>query len=162
MDRHPLLRAVPKQIVGTDVSRSSIRAARRGVYGANSFRSVTPAQLAPFVHCTQMRPSFFAASVRQGSALWEVSPDVRALCTFAAANVLEPSEVPFQQVDIAVCRNILIYFDERARQRVLTLIGERLAPGGILLLGPVESLLPGTTDFELVPLQSELVYRKPG
>jgi chemotaxis protein methyltransferase CheR len=158
--RHPLLQGVEKRVVGTDISRSSVRTARRGVYGTNAFRSVTPSQLEPYVRSTQMRPSFFAPE-REGSALWEVSADVRALCTFAVANVLEPSEIPFPQVDIAVCRNILIYFDERARRRVLKLIGERLLPGGILLLGPVESLAPGTTDFELVPLQNELVYRKP-
>jgi chemotaxis protein methyltransferase CheR len=160
LDRMPLLRGYEKNVVGTDISRSSVRTARRGVYGQNSFRNVTPAQLSPYVHSTQMRPSFFVPA-HEPSMLWEVSSEVRSLCTFAVANVLEPSEVPFQQVDLVVCRNLLIYFDERARGRVLKLIGERLAPGGILLLGPVESLLPGTTDFELVPLQSELVYRKP-
>ena len=64
-------------------------------------------------------------------------------------------------VDAVVCRNVLIYFDQHARRRVIDLLHERLFPGGILLLGHSESLLNVTTAFELLPLRGDLVYRKP-
>jgi chemotaxis protein methyltransferase CheR len=59
------------------------------------------------------------------------------------------------------CRNVLIYFDERSKRRVIESLYDRLVSGGYLLLGHSESLLNVTTAFELVHLREDLVYRKP-
>ena len=48
-----------------------------------------------------------------------------------------------------------------ARRRVIDTFYERLHPGGYLLLGHSESLLNTTTAFELVHLQTDMVYRRP-
>lgn len=147
------------RVFGTDISPASIRAARRGVFGENSFRELQPEKLFPHVRRTGTRPSFFDARQHE---LWEVAPEMRAKCIFATANVLEPAEVPFFDVRAAFCRNLLIYLDTGARRKVLDLIFDRLIPGGILVLGPSETLMPEVTSFELLPVPGELVYRKPG
>jgi len=65
------------------------------------------------------------------------------------------------RVDAVFCRNVLIYFDQRSRKRVIDMFYERLFPGGFLFLGHSESLLNVSTAFELVHLSEDLVYRKP-
>jgi chemotaxis protein methyltransferase CheR len=65
------------------------------------------------------------------------------------------------RADAIFCRNVLIYFDARARKTAIELLYDRLNPGGILLLGHSESLLNVSTAFELLHLKDDLVYRKP-
>jgi chemotaxis protein methyltransferase CheR len=65
------------------------------------------------------------------------------------------------KVDAVFCRNVLIYFDQTSRRRVIDTFYQRLVPGGHLLLGHSESLLNLSTAFELVHLSSDLVYRRP-
>jgi chemotaxis protein methyltransferase CheR len=149
------------RVYGSDISRTSIRAARRGLYGANSFRETLPHVLEPYVRRTMARPSLASSALQGETQLWEVDAETRALCSFSAANLLEPSEIPFRGVHVAVCRNVFIYMDSRARKLALDVIFERLVPGGILVLGHAESLLPGSTQFELHSLSRDLVYRKP-
>jgi chemotaxis protein methyltransferase CheR len=55
----------------------------------------------------------------------------------------------------------LIYFDRPARLRVLRTFYDKLTERGYLLLGHSESLMNVSTDFELVHLKNDLVYRKP-
>jgi chemotaxis protein methyltransferase CheR len=65
------------------------------------------------------------------------------------------------RVDAIFCRNVLIYLDAEARQRLLRMFYERLHPGGYLMLGHSESLFHMQTEFEAVQLQGTLAYRKP-
>jgi chemotaxis protein methyltransferase CheR len=136
------------RIFGTDISRRCVVAARKGIYGPSAFR-VTPLDI--------KRRYFHERS--DGS---HVSEALRALCQFGHLNLLDSSRAAVVgRVDIIFCRNVLIYFDESARRRVIEIFYERLLPGGFLLLGHSESLLNVTTAFELVHLRDDLVYRKP-
>jgi chemotaxis protein methyltransferase CheR len=65
------------------------------------------------------------------------------------------------KADAIFCRNVLIYFDARARKTAIEVLYDRLNPGGVLLLGHSESLLNVSTAFELLHLKDDLVYRKP-
>ena len=60
-------------------------------------------------------------------------------------------------MDVIFCRNVLIYFDDASRRRVIDMFYDRLLPGGYLLLGHSESLLNLSTAFELVHLREDLV-----
>jgi chemotaxis protein methyltransferase CheR len=136
------------RIFGTDISRRCVVAARKGIYSASSFRTTPPELKRRYF---QDRPDGF-----------HVVDDLRALCQFGHLNLLDASRVAVVgRVDLIFCRNVLIYFDEDARRRVIEIFYERLLPGGFLLLGHSESLLNVTTAFELVHLREDLVYRKP-
>ena len=65
------------------------------------------------------------------------------------------------KADVIFCRNVLIYFEPRARKAAIEVLYERLNPGGVLFLGHSESLLNVSTAFELLHLKDDLVYRKP-
>lgn len=136
------------RIYGSDLSRRCVAAARRGVYGESSFR-VTPPEL---------RRAFF----HERSDGWHVAETIRQLCHFGQTNLLdEKSSRALGKADAIFCRNVLIYFDARARKAAIEGLYARLNPGGILLLGHSESLLNVSTAFELLHLREDLVYRKP-
>ncbi|HEX6275316.1 MAG TPA: protein-glutamate O-methyltransferase CheR [Polyangiaceae bacterium] len=136
------------KIVGSDISRTSVAAARRGVYREGSFRTTPSA--------TRQRWFY---EVQDG---WEVIQDLRRPCYFGQLNLMDPSHaLMVSRVDAIFCRNVLIYFDVKSRKKIIESFYERLGPGGYLLLGHSESLLNLTTAFELVHLREDLVYRKP-
>jgi chemotaxis protein methyltransferase CheR len=136
------------RVYGSDISRRCVAAARRGVYPESSFRA-TPADL---------RRAFF----HERPDGWHVSDTVRSLCHFGQMNLLdEDRSRVLGKADAIFCRNVLIYFDARARKAAIEVLYDRLNPGGVLLLGHSESLLNVSTAFELLHLRDDLVYRKP-
>lgn len=136
------------RIQGSDLSRRCLSVARRGVYGPSSFRCMPK----------ELRRAYFQE--REGGA-WVVD-EIRDLCHFAHLNLMDQDRAALVgRADVVFCRNVLIYFDPRSRRRVIDTLYDRLRPGGYLLLGHSESLLNLSTEFELVHLREDLVYRKP-
>ena len=136
------------RVFGSDISRRCVAHARRGVYGPSAFRAMPP----------ETRRRYFTE--RPDGA--HVSDDLRAVCQFGHVNLLDvPRSAVVGRVDVIFCRNVLIYFDDVSRRRVIDMFYDRLLPGGYLLLGHSESLLNLSTAFELVHLREDLVYRKP-
>jgi chemotaxis protein methyltransferase CheR len=142
------------RVYGSDLSKKCIAAARRGVYGAASFRAM-PGEA--------KEKWFVPASADPGAAAtYGVVPAARALCHFAQMNLLDEERTHLVgRCDVIFCRNVVLYFDDAARRRVIEMFYERLVPGGVLLLGHAESLLNVSTAFELLHLKEDLVYRKP-
>jgi chemotaxis protein methyltransferase CheR len=61
--------------------------------------------------------------------------------------------------DIIFCRNVLIYFDEKTKAKVLANLAGRMEKDGFLLLGGAETVLGITDKFKLVPEKSSLYAR---
>ena len=136
------------RVYGSDVSKRCVAAARRGVYGASSFRTTPDA----------VRDRWFTR-LPDG---FHVSEPIRALCHFGQVNLLDDERTRVVgRVDAIFCRNVLIYLEQAARRRVIDMFHDRLSPGGVLLLGHSESLLNVSTAFELLHLREDLVYKKP-
>jgi len=136
------------RVYGSDISRRCVAAARRGVYAEGAFRA-TPEDI---------RKSFFT-SFADG---WHVDDAIRQVCHFGQMNLLdEDRSRVLGRADAIFCRNVLIYFDPRARKSAIEVLYDRLNPGGVLLLGHSESLLNVSTAFELLHLRDDLVYRRP-
>jgi chemotaxis protein methyltransferase CheR len=138
------------KVIGSDVSRRVLQVARRAVYGRSSFRCTDGAQL---------RRWFRPAGVDDKH---QVREEVRGLCSFGHLNLLDSGLLPLVgEVDVILCRNVLMYFETPARRRAVASFHRRLIPGGYLLLGHSESLINVSTAFELCHLERDLVYRKP-
>ncbi len=134
-------------VFGTDISRRCIAAARRGVYSASSFRGE---EEFPFER-------FF---VRQPNGTRVVIDELRSVCRFRQANLLDPAVGGF--IDVVFCRNVLIHMDESSRRRIVDNFYARLSPGGYLVLGHSESLLKSDSPFVIEELPDDIVYKKPG
>jgi chemotaxis protein methyltransferase CheR len=136
------------EVIGVDIARRVVEAARSGSYRDHSFRAT---------ESERIRRWF---KLRGGR--WLIDEEIRRMVRFEQANLVDPRGLAgLGRVDVIFCRNVMIYFDVPARQRMLSGFHRALRDGGFLLLGHAESLLNATADFELFHLQDELVYRKP-
>jgi two-component system CheB/CheR fusion protein len=117
-------RRLTAQIFGTDLDRHAITTARAGFYPEGIARDVRPKRLARFF-------------VKENDC-YRIKKEIREMVVFATQNVLK--DPPFTKLDMISCRNLLIYFKPEAQRRLLELFHYALKPGGILFLGPSESI----------------------
>ncbi|WP_175883685.1 CheR family methyltransferase [Burkholderia sp. BCC0044] len=108
-----------------DLSARAIDHARLGCYGRNAFRGTA----------TEFRTRYFTPT-RDG---WLLDERVRACVQFSHANLVEPVADNGIRYDFVFCRNVLIYFDRDAQDRVLRSLDARLADDGMLFVGPAET-----------------------
>lgn len=136
-------------ILGSDISQSVLQTAREGIYKKNSFRATSPY----FIE------HYFEG--QQNGAL-KIRDRVKNLVNFNSLNLLDPFKIELiGKMDVIFCRNVLIYFNQSARKRVVESFFETLREGGYLLLGYAESLINITTAFTLKHLKNDMVYQKP-
>jgi len=112
------------QVFGTDVDPRAIETARTGFYPSGIVNDVTPARLERFF-------------LEEDSG-YRVRKEIRDLVVFAAHNVL--GDPPFSKLDVLSCRNVLIYLESAAQARLLRMFHRALNPGGLIFLGPSESV----------------------
>ncbi len=87
---------------------------------------------------------------------------VKKNVNFSYLNLLDPFKIKFLgTMDIILCRNVLIYFDNNSRIKVVDNFYDRLVDGGYLLLGHAESLMNISTAFTLKHFKNDMVYQKP-
>jgi two-component system CheB/CheR fusion protein len=122
------------QVFATDLNEEAIRVAREGIYS-----SAAEADLA----ADRLR-RFFVREPRG----WRVRRELRETVLFAVHDVLKDS--PFARIDLACCRNLLIYLDRQAQAKVLAKLHFSLQSGGLLFLGPQESAEDQRTLFSAV------------
>ncbi|MBX5482315.1 MAG: protein-glutamate O-methyltransferase CheR [Myxococcaceae bacterium] len=136
------------EVFGTDISRRVLATARQAEYGPSALRATAPEDTARYFEAVGNR--------------FRVKPHLRALVSFGHLNLLDAEMAQLvPRMDVIFCRNVMIYFDTPARNRVLQLFHGKLVEGGYLLLGHSESLISLSADFELVHLRNDLVYRRP-
>lgn len=113
------------QILATDLDVEILKAARAGSYTDKDIRAVSPAR----------RSRYF---VQEGDR-FTVRPEIRQKVQFERQNLLSD---PFPtDVDLILCRNVVIYFTEEAKDELYRRFHRALKPGGILFVGGTESLL---------------------
>lgn len=138
-------------IVGTDLNASFIETARRGVYGNWAVRGLDPAVLA---ECFD----------RQGD-LWAVKPRFREWTSFSVFNLVDGALPNYPRglgaLDVVLCRNVMIYFDEPTRTRLLDNLFQVLVPNGWLVVGHAETGQQVNSLFTPVPVPGATLYRKP-
>ena len=136
------------RVHGADLSRRVLGVARKGLYGKSSFRTTDDRYVRRYF--------------RPVDGKYQIDDELREMVSFSQMNLLEADSVArVADVDVIFCRNVLIYFDIESRKRVIDTFHRKLARAGYLLLGHTESLINLSTAFELVHLESDMVYRKP-
>ena len=131
------------KIFATDVNEACTETASRGIYANDRLKNVSKGRLNNyFVH-------------HEGH--YRISAKLRQQVVFARHNVLY--DAPFTKLDLVCCRNLLIYFNDDAKKKVLSLFNFSLNPGGIMFLGPSETV--SELDDAFVPANEKWrIYRK--
>jgi two-component system CheB/CheR fusion protein len=128
-------RRVEVKVFASDASPGALETARRGRYPAGISEHVSADRLERF-----FRPC------AEG---FEVAADLRGAVTFAAHDLL--SDPPFPHLDLVACRNVLIYLEPAAQERLLERFHFALRPGGTLWLGAAETVGRRTDLFTQAP-----------
>lgn len=137
------------EIIGTDISQRVLQQARRGVYSRSSFRMTDDYYLLKYFE------------PQDGG--FRVNDQVRKLVAISHLNLQDHSRMAMLgSFDLIFCRNVIIYFDQSAKKRVVESFHGVLQDGGFLLLGHSESLMNITTLFTLRHFKNDMVYQKPG
>lgn len=136
------------RVLATDIDRKVLRHARLGLFGDRSMRD-TPI---PY------RQRYFK-EVADGS---QILPDAADSVFFEQVNLIDKAAMRRKAgFDFIFCRNVLIYFDDDSRKRVLASLYDALSPGGYVFLGHAESVGRITASFVLERIGDFLCYKKP-
>jgi len=135
------------EIVGSDISQRVVQQARKGIYTKSSFRATDE-------HYVRR----FFSEVDGG---YRICDAVRELVTISQMNLFDANRLALLgKMDVIFCRNVIIYFDQVSKKRVIEAFHNALRGGGYLLLGHSESLMNITTAFALKHLKNDMVYQK--
>ena len=132
------------QIFATDIDAAALDAARKGIYLESIGSDVSPQRLSRFFI---KEPGFF-----------KVKKELRDMVVFSIQNIIK--DPPFSRLDLASCRNLMIYMDSVLQKKIIPLFHYTLNPGGVLFLGTSESIGDHTDLFGPINSKWKLFERK--
>jgi two-component system CheB/CheR fusion protein len=125
------------QIFATDIDSSALLVAREGLYTNADVADVSPDRLRKFF-------------VKEGTG-FRIRRELRETILFARHNILK--DPPFSHLDFVSCRNLLIYLNRTAQNRVMETFHFALNPGGYLFLGSSETIDGNTNLYSTIDRQ---------
>ncbi len=132
---------MPKvQIFATDIDENAIAIARGGVYTLNDAADVSSERLRRFF--------------KKDGNVYQVTREIREMILFANHNVLK--DAPFSRIDLITCRNMLIYLNQVAQERIMETFHFALNPGGFLFLGTSESIETSDELFSIISREQHI------
>jgi two-component system CheB/CheR fusion protein len=111
------------QVFATDIDERAIAVSRAAVYPEAIVTDVPPQRLRQYF-------------IKEGQH-YRIRKELRERVLFAQHSLL--GDPPFSQMDLVICRNLLIYLDREVQREILQMFHFALRPGGFLFLGTSES-----------------------
>ena len=127
------------EIIGTDISTEILNKAKAGLYSQFEVQRGLPIQL---------MMKYFEKQDDQ----WLISQELRDMVTYKEYNLLNDL-LPLGRFDVVFCRNVLIYFDQETKGKVLDAIADLMPEDGTLFLGGAETVLGISERFKPMPDQ---------
>lgn len=113
------------KIYATDIDKQVIEKAKVGLYNSKSIAAVPD----------KLKKKYFT----QVGASYRINDEIKARVEFKESNLLkDPYPTNYHMI---VCRNVLIYFTEEAKDEVFVKFQKSLAKGGILFIGSTEQIM---------------------
>jgi chemotaxis protein methyltransferase CheR len=125
------------EIVATDISSDVLEKAKTGLYTQFEVQRGLPIQL-------------LLKYFKQDGDQWRIAEELRDMVQYKKHNLLDDF-ASLGMFDVIFCRNVMIYFDSKTKQDVLTRISRALVKDGHLLLGAAETVVGFTNLFMPVP-----------
>lgn len=136
------------RLLGTDISHRALKLAKEAVYSKNSFRG----SMSDY----QKRQYF-----EENGGMFKLKAEIKDLVQFRYLNLNDSAELrKLQGLDFVFCRNVLIYFDDEMKKRVLRSMYGVLNHGGYFFLGEAESLHGISSSFAVEHFSGAFAYKK--
>ena len=130
-------------VLGTDIDRESLAAARRARYSDFSMTDTAP----------ELRDRWF-----DHDGLYHLRPEAREHVEFDTIDLIRD---PFpREQHLILCRNVIIYFERGVQETLFRRFHEALVPGGFLVLGKVEALFGEASSLFQAVSNRDRVFRK--
>ncbi|MDP2794554.1 MAG: protein-glutamate O-methyltransferase CheR [Sulfurisoma sp.] len=141
------------RIYATDLNPAALDVARAGIYPLEKMKEYTENYQAAG------GTAAFSEYYRAGHGHVVMRADLSKGVTWARHNLV--TDASFNEFDLILCRNVLIYFNKPLQDRVHRLLYDSLAPGGLLVLGQQETLqlTPHESDYQTLNFR-EKIYQK--
>jgi chemotaxis protein methyltransferase CheR len=127
------------ELIGTDLARDQVGRSRDGLYTQFEVQRGLP---------VQMLMRYF----RKEETGWRINETIRNMVQFREWNLLGDLRA-LGQFDVVFCRNVLIYFDQPTKARVLDAVAQQMPGDGMLYLGGAETVLGITSRFAPLPAE---------
>uniref|UniRef100_B8J0K4 protein-glutamate O-methyltransferase n=1 Tax=Desulfovibrio desulfuricans (strain ATCC 27774 / DSM 6949 / MB) TaxID=525146 RepID=B8J0K4_DESDA len=135
------------KITANDLSEAVLSAARQGIYSEYALRT-TPKEIVD------------AYFIKDGS-LYRIKPELKNIVSFGQINLSDREQLKrVERSQIVFCRNVIIYFDDEMKRKVINAFYDNLEINGALLIGHSESLHNISRAFQLEHFKGTIVYRK--
>ena len=134
-------------ITATDISRPALQTARSGIYSERRLQGVP----------TELRERF---CVPLGDGSIQIADELRRRICFAQLNVLRVDSFPLRDLDLIYCQNMLIYFPRVRRLQIVEALAQRVAPGGMLVLGPGDLPCWAHAEFTRIRFEGTLAFQR--
>jgi chemotaxis protein methyltransferase CheR len=130
LDHFPAASGWEIEIIATDLSTRALDIARTGIWPVAKINEIP----SPYLK------AFMLKGFADQAGKMKAGPEIRSIVRFFRMNLNEPAYPLTGKFELIFCRNVLIYFDQRGRERVVRRLASFLSPDGYLFLGHAESL----------------------
>jgi chemotaxis methyl-accepting protein methylase len=144
------------RVDATDVDRASLEKTRAAAWPESAFTEMPPALVRRYFSDAAPGPAPAASARPLRRAIPELQRLIRVLQHDLVRDA--PPDPPYHLI---VCRNVVIYFDRSTQERLFARFTEALQPGGLLVLGKVETLLGAARERLQLLDPRERIYRRP-
>jgi chemotaxis protein methyltransferase CheR len=134
------------KIFATDINPDSIRFAKEGMYEEKSLKNVPE----------DLKAKYFR---RAGKDFWQVGQEILDAVDFEAGD-LDRMAPPAKELDMILCRNVMIYFDRASRESLLKKFHDALKPQGYFVMGQSEIMTGKAFSLFKSAWPRERVYQK--
>jgi chemotaxis protein methyltransferase CheR len=125
------------KVLATDISDKALSRAKEGVYQTDCLKNV------PAV----WKLSYFN---KISDSAWAVKNQLKSEVIFRRFNLIEEA-FPFKKkFHVIFCRNVMIYFAEETKKKLISKFFDATANGGYLFIGQSESLNKDETDYQFI------------
>ncbi len=131
-------------VVATDISKPVLEIARKGIYDKGRLREVPPAAMLNYF-------------VERDDG-YQLIERIRQQVEFKHHNIMTAEEFP--QVDLILCRNVMIYFTREEQEKILTRFASILPENGVLVLGRSETMTGVIRNYFKSEFPVERIYRR--
>jgi chemotaxis protein methyltransferase CheR len=137
------------EVVATDLSNKVLGAARQALWPIDKAGDIP----------LHYRKAFMLRGTGSQTGKMKVGPEIREIVSFSRMNLNDPLYSVSGTFDVIFCRNVLIYFDNESKSKVVDRLLTHLAPDGCLFLGYAETTT--TITDQLVTVGPNVYARVP-